>query len=519
MKKTLLFIVFALVSFFAQAQDYSCDSLLMDIAGSDEHPQIYFNKSFSLEMRDRSMLTCLPLNARFGYQIANYGDRFYKIDPQNLTVMDSAFIETDYNFDEDNQNLLLAKAPDDDGYILAKLLQSKNGQTWLRINRIDEALNIQAHQDALMVLLEDFVVYGLSGIKLEDDCIVLMYTINESTPVVARVRLDGTISEKVTYENLFQLEYVTHGFAKFSDTPREYAIYDWNVCEGDTCLVYHVLDSLLTLQETIVMASHEGDIFPVQPGMTPITDTFDPVGVLPWDDNTFIEAIQYERHNITRNGACLLKYDKTTLECLANAQFESWPIYLSPEKMGYPIGMVRSEDGNLYFAYRTNNNVMGGSASTKGWIGIAKLDGDLNIIWQRYCLGSDVSTSGYKHAYCYVSLMKEGFMVGGKIFSSPKDKLFYVFVHDGDINSIPETGFLIRPYTYWPNPVESELRLQYSPDVTPTQIELYDLQGRMVRTQRNGLESINMEGLPAGTYTMRVVLENGKAYSDKVVKE
>jgi hypothetical protein len=33
------------------------------------------------------------------------------------------------------------------------------------------------------------------------------------------------------------------------------------------------------------------------------------------------------------------------------------------------------------------------------------------------------------------------------------------------------------------------------------------------------LESISLQGLSAGTYTMRVVLDDGKAFSDKVMKE
>ena len=98
-------------------------------------------------------------------------------------------------------------------------------------------------------------------------------------------------------------------------------------------------------------------------------------------------------------------------------------------------------------------------------------------------------------------------------------EVFYVIVHDDGTIGIPEAEAFIRPYAFYPNPVQSELHLQYSPDVTPTQIELYDLQGRMVRTQSKDLENISMEGLPAGTYTMRVTLEGGKTYSDKVVKE
>ena len=71
----------------------------------------------------------------------------------------------------------------------------------------------------------------------------------------------------------------------------------------------------------------------------------------------------------------------------------------------------------------------------------------------------------------------------------------------------------------YPNPAQDELHLHYSPDVTPTQIELYDLQGRLVKTQRSSLESLNLQGLAAGTYTMRVSLEGGKVFSDKIIKE
>ena len=82
--------------------------------------------------------------------------------------------------------------------------------------------------------------------------------------------------------------------------------------------------------------------------------------------------------------------------------------------------------------------------------------------------------------------------------------------------------FLVQdnlPYTYYPNPAHDQLRLQYSPDVQPAQVELYDLQGRLVRTQHGNFEHIDIHQLPAGTYTMRVIMEDGKSYSDKVVKE
>ena len=73
--------------------------------------------------------------------------------------------------------------------------------------------------------------------------------------------------------------------------------------------------------------------------------------------------------------------------------------------------------------------------------------------------------------------------------------------------------------TAYPNPAQDQLRLQYSPDVEPAQIELYDLQGRLVRSQGSGLERLNLQGLAPGQYVMKVTMTDGTAYSDKVVKE
>lgn len=92
------------------------------------------------------------------------------------------------------------------------------------------------------------------------------------------------------------------------------------------------------------------------------------------------------------------------------------------------------------------------------------------------------------------------------------------FFADGSL-SVPEMQEFVRPYAFYPNPVKAQLLMQFSPDVQPTQVELYDLQGRLVRTQSKAFESIDMSQLPAGTYTLRVTMEDGKTYSDKVVKE
>ena len=92
------------------------------------------------------------------------------------------------------------------------------------------------------------------------------------------------------------------------------------------------------------------------------------------------------------------------------------------------------------------------------------------------------------------------------------------FFADGSL-SVPEAEKFVRPYAFYPNPAKDQLHMQFSPDVQPAQMELYDLQGRLVCTQSNTFEAIDMSQLPTGTYMLRVTLEDGKVFSDKVTKK
>ena len=149
---------------------------------------------------------------------------------------------------------------------------------------------------------------------------------------------------------------------------------------------------------------------------------------------------------------------------------------------------------------------------------ITKTDDTLGVIWEK----SYSYPSRFLQATYLFATNDGGCIVTGGAYddaSSHYDIFVLKINTDGTVGTDEILVQDIRPYAYWPNPAQDELHLQFSPDVTPTQIELYDLQGRLVKTQRNGLESINLEGLASGTYTMRITLEGGKVFSDKVIKE
>jgi len=79
-------------------------------------------------------------------------------------------------------------------------------------------------------------------------------------------------------------------------------------------------------------------------------------------------------------------------------------------------------------------------------------------------------------------------------------------------NGVNETIHSVWTY---PNPVSDILHIQGS---EPAEVRVYNTMGQLMKTTRNTNE-INLIRLPAGTYTLHVTTEDGKTYSDKLVKE
>ena len=154
-----------------------------------------------------------------------------------------------------------------------------------------------------------------------------------------------------------------------------------------------------------------------------------------------------------------------------------------------------------------------------------KMDTDFNVEWKRFFKTDNIRFVWGIPLFSPILYEDEqgeeqgvSWAAGGTDANNATYLIYFFLNHDGTV-SINESGIEVRPYAFYPNPTREQLYMHFSPDVQPKQIELYDLQGRLVRTQSKAFESIHMSQLPTGTYTMRVIMEDGKAYSDKVVKE
>ena len=507
MKKILIFITFLMVINFANAQSYTYDSIANLNFG-----WYLINVKNLMELRDGNIVSNFSLTELDdqGQLLDDYGNLLVKLSPSG--IMDSVFIADNFA-----NHYLIGRNPQGEGNLFIKIVRDfGNNQTNLLIRHFDDNLYFDEAKD-IIVPLEDTIIQTCERYLLEnDENIILWYGLSPGldmfpiTPIMIRARLDGTILDRVGLPDTLigPRSGWWNDLKVFNDSPREYA---WPQTEygAESECGFFVVDSLFQLKKYVRIKKDFDPNYHMDLGGRSL--------FLPLDEFTYLISKSYYNNNYNLhgdNGVCITKYDKTTDENLGSVMFRTNPLGPNQGFMtcAKPRDLAKSSDGYIYFLYSSADPL----ALTGFYVGVAKLDSDLNIIWHRYCMGPSF-------AHCpelILCLENGGIVVGGYedrfVTGHIPPKPFFLFFQD-DGNSTPEA--FIRPYLFYPNPAQDRLHLQYSPDVQPACIELYDLKGRLIQTQTQDLESLRLEGLAAGQYLMKVTLANGQTFTDKVVKE
>ena len=447
------------------------------------------------EMRDGNILTCTRLlNAdASGHYTDDYGYCFLKLNREDATIMDSVFLPDSYtNF------FMLEPHPSSDGYLfINQVYDSLTESNFMKIRHFHDDL---VFDDEISTPLVDTVYGGTDHFLIEENSFIMLSSDGHSSHTFQRFAFEGELLDRVVCPDSVCPYWEVRGLKVWNDSPREFVFTGYKPSPAQCS--FYILDSLLQLKETIAL-----EHTPQYPNLW-FQHTANNV-VESLDESTHLLATGFEEgYSVNPDfklGVQVTKRDKATHDNLKTVYFPFHVIsigvfFASP----YVVDVKQTEEGYIYLAY--------GDISGMNKFSVVLLDSDLNILWQQYYLNLD----DYDMMYCMKKLHDGGLGLVG--YDAHDTKVFALFINN-EYDALEEYGITIRPYTYWPNPVENELHLHFSPDVQPTQIELYDLQGHLVRMQKNGLESLEMNGLPSGTYTMCVTLEGGKVFTDKVMKD
>ncbi len=504
MKKALLTQIIIVITLLARAQ--TCDSIPHHgINAYSGQPQNI------MELRDGNILGGIALADFDGNTVIPTGFLLHKVSREGMEITDSIMLD-DYEYLPWH---LFARNPHGEGNICAKMgNHDTKGYGSLKICHFDDSLNFDFPNEITVPLSDDYLTGFVPGLLVnpDGDLVISYYDRLDNTSFMT-VGIDGTVKQQKSFDSQLMpmdIGRMYYGPKVFRESPLQYCCwskhYENPSLVGLNCFV---LDSVFNIVETYWI-----DNTIIIPGYQHITLHFAwKEQILGLDEDDFLLAAGYEAmpQNQNDKGAVVIKFDKDS-NVKKVVKFLSEPL-LEGTHGNMPIGLEKSHDGNVYFAYITNSPFLYDNKYF-GRVSVVKMDQDLNIIWQRYCL----EPTGYGRERGIMTILDDNSVViVGNNIDCPE--VFYVIVRDDGTIGTPEAEAFIRPYMFYPNPTQNELHLQYSPDVQPKQIELYDLQGRLAQTQSKNLESLNMAGLPAGTYTMRVMLEDGKVFSDKVVKE
>jgi hypothetical protein len=244
--------------------------------------------------------------------------------------------------------------------------------------------------------------------------------------------------------------------------------------------------------------------------------------VLPIGGDDILVAARYKHDTVlspwAEAGVAVGKYDLRTMELKAVSIFNDYEGWANE---AFPRGLKQMSDGTVYFLYVERGYPAEG-------IAVVRMDTDLNVEWKRWYKTDHIAINALRFPILYEDENGEekgiAWIGSGLRDDDPQDGrevlVLLLLNHDGTVGiSEGNAGVEMRPYSMYPNPVQSQLHMAFSPDVQPAQVEIYDLQGRLMRLQRNAFEQIDISSLSVGTYLVRVTLTDGQVFSDKVVKE
>jgi hypothetical protein len=450
------------------------------------------------------------------------GNVFYKVSSSDYTLTDSLFqAVTDTVWPP---YYLFARNPQGEGNIRANLeYDEESNSTFLRICHFyDDSYYINHEEDILSLLCEGRAYDEKNGYLM--DCrgdIIVKYSVSSGGWVydnyMARFGIDGTLKHRALFPE--NQGVVIPNMRVLEESPLQY--YQWRGY-NDNNLAIQVIDSAFHLQNTAVVNKLINEVpLPDTSGWVEYEylDFGNDTEVIPLGGDEVLIAAQYVHDTgfdpmMADRGVAVAKYDMRTMQREGLVIFNDYPGW---DNGANCLGLKRMSDGSVYFLYKGD----GYPAET---IIIVKMDADLNIEWKRFCKIVDIvlpSPLSYPILYDDGQGEEKGIAwtaTGTRTSVEGYILILFLIHHDGTVG-ISESGITARPYAFYPNPVHSQLHMAFSPDVQPAQVELYDMQGRLVGSQRNSFEYVDMSPLSTGIYLMRVVMKDGQVYTEKVVKE
>lgn len=463
----------------------------------------YYGDINMVETTDKCMIVASIMGAEYSPDVPPIGIMFYKFSADGM-VRDSLLI---YDSSIGVYPLpLFERDPEHpDRFVYASFVPTDD-TLFFRMRTID--MNLDFIGDTILEIDHFTELFSNNSYDLfaePNGDIIASYSIKDDPNETfmtwfLRIGFNGTLKSRTEvpairyFDNLHEKH-----TGMYNESPVQYCYWGCNhdANSGDNPPIrLYVLDSLFNVVEEQCFYFYQGHFYTKN-----WNDQFVSI-----DDQYYLQVnkcSQFDPQTYYSTEWILLEKRNRRHVKQATAIFGDSNQYRQPEA----IRAIAVNSNTIYLSYMTtvvaNNHLV-----------LLRLDGDLNVQWERHFLSEDT----FHFGRCMRVLDNGNIAVASFSATDSPNSVSVVVVKD-DYEDLEELGIQVRPYTYYPNPVQSELHLHYSPDVQPDRIELFDLRGQLLQTQSQNFECVSLEGFAAGRYLMKITMKDGKAFTDKVVKE
>lgn len=176
--------------------------------------------------------------------------------------------------------------------------------------------------------------------------------------------------------------------------------------------------------------------------------------------------------------------------------------------LGYR-NIVETEDGGIYWIYSLED-INDNYSSSAGELYVTYFDKDLNKIWEQNLI--PINNCGSENIFS-ATVCDDGDLVISVVFRV--EKLVTIVINNETLN-VTENAVGGNPFTLYPNPAGDNVSVRFAEGAGCEMVEIYSLDGRRCHAQNFNLESIDLSGLSSGVYMMKVVMENGEVFTEKI---
>ena len=198
-----------------------------------------------------------------------------------------------------------------------------------------------------------------------------------------------------------------------------------------------------------------------------------------------------------------------------NANFEQLSYHMIKNVASWMLPQPMSVDkinGGVYVVW--NEKDVGIPFKTH----VRYLNSNLEEVWDRVCIKNaahDINTVLTSRPLENGGAVLTGYMGMGNYWDS------YVFLDiiDSDYDSTNGQLCNENPFVCYPNPSNGVVNLSFAENTGCQSVDIYAIDGRLLKSQGSDFERVDMSGLESGIYIIKVRMADGREFAERIVKE